>query len=105
MYLWYDCIVIFGNPDNYVARGFVSCMKKNICVRDVKFPSAMPVKDPEPDTRDGRRWYFSDGDIGSCCQDEEAVRAFDSRFPEKEKKWMPSQEESFIHCRSVLRNE
>ncbi len=104
MYLWYDCIVIFGNPDNYVSRGFVSCKKKNVCVGDIEFPTAMLVKELEPDVLDGRLWHFSDADIGSCCADEEAFLAFESHFTEKEKKWMPSQEEFFIHCSSVIRN-
>ena len=30
--LGYDTIVIFGNPDNYVARGFKSCKKYNVCL-------------------------------------------------------------------------
>lgn len=101
--LGYDCIVIFGNPDNYVARGFVSC-KKNICVGASEFPAAMLVKELIPDALDGRLWHYSDSDIGSCCADEAACNAFDALFPAKEKKWMPSQEEFFIHCNSILRN-
>lgn len=30
----YEVIVIYGNPDNYVARGFKSCKKYNVCRQD-----------------------------------------------------------------------
>ena len=32
--LGYDAIVIFGNPDNYVSRGFVSCAKYGISMEE-----------------------------------------------------------------------
>ena len=31
-----------------------------------------------------------------------AVEAFDATFPEKEKKWMPSREEFYIHSHSSV---
>lgn len=46
--LGYDVIVIFGNPGNYVARGFKSCKKYNVCLEDGTFPSAMLVKELKP---------------------------------------------------------
>jgi RNA polymerase sigma-70 factor (ECF subfamily) len=42
--LGYDVIVIFGNPDNYVSRGFKSCKKYNVCLENGTYPSAMMVK-------------------------------------------------------------
>jgi hypothetical protein len=37
-----------------------------------------------------------------CCDDAEAVAAFDATFPKKEKKWMPSQEEFYIYSHSSV---
>ena len=34
----YDVIVIFGNPGNYVCRGFVSCKKHNISLENEIYP-------------------------------------------------------------------
>ena len=36
--LGYDVIVIFGNPNNYVSRGFKSCKKYNISLENGTFP-------------------------------------------------------------------
>ena len=36
--LGYEVIVIFGNPGNYVSRGFKSCKKYNVCIEDGTFP-------------------------------------------------------------------
>ena len=46
--LGYDVIVIFGNPGNYVSRGFKSCKKYNICLEGDMFPAAMMVKELKP---------------------------------------------------------
>lgn len=35
-----EAIVIFGNPDNYVSRGFKSCRRFNVCLEGGVFPSA-----------------------------------------------------------------
>lgn len=54
----YDSVVIFGHPGNYVARGFVSCLKVNVCVGDGYFPTAMLVKSLTEDAFDGRPWRY-----------------------------------------------
>ena len=36
----YDTVVIFGNPDNYVSRGFKSCIRYNVCLEGDIFPTA-----------------------------------------------------------------
>ena len=41
----YDVIVIFGNPDNYVARGFRSSRKYNISLDGDVYPAALMVKE------------------------------------------------------------
>ena len=41
----YDVVINFGNPDNYVARGYKSCKKYNVCFGDGEgfFPAALLV--------------------------------------------------------------
>lgn len=98
----YDVVVIFGNPDNYVARGFKSSKKYNVCLEGNRFPSALLVKELQDGVLDGRRWYFHESSFGEACADEAAVADFDAAFPPKEKCWKPSQEEFYIHSHSVI---
>lgn len=99
--LGFDVIVIFGNPGNYAARGFKSCKKYNVCLEQGVFPAAMLVKELKPGALDGRRWYYYESPAYHI--DSDKVREFDSLFEPKEKKWMPSQEEFYIHSHSVIR--
>ena len=98
----YEAVVIFGNPDNYVARGFKSSRKYNVCLEGDRFPAALLVKELKDGVLDGRRWYFHESSFGDACADEEAVAAFDAAFPPKEKRWQPSQEEFYIHSHSSI---
>ena len=98
----YDVVVIFGNPDNYVARGFKSSRKYNVCLEGDRFPAALLVKELRGGVLDGRRWYFLESSFGEACADEGAVTAFDATFPPKEKCWQPSQEEFYIHSHSSI---
>lgn len=98
----YDTVINFGNPDNYVARGYKSCKKFNVCFGDGVFPCALLVKVLKDDALDGRKWFYHQNDSDACCDDEEAVEAFDRLFPPKEKAWQPSQEEFYIHSHSVI---
>lgn len=59
-----EVVVIFGNPDNYVARGFKSSRKYNICLEGDRFPSALLVKELKDGALDGRRWYFHESSFG-----------------------------------------
>lgn len=97
----YQVIVIFGNPDNYVARGFKSCKRYNVCVGDGVFPAAMLVKELVPGTLDGRRWFFHESP--ACEIDSAKAEAFDVTFPPMKKEFRPSQEEFFIHSSSIIR--
>lgn len=98
----YEVVVIFGNPDNYVARGFKSGRKYNVCLEGDHFPAALLVKELRSGALDGRRWYFHESSFGEACADEEAAAAFDATFPPKEKRWQPSQEEFYIHSHSSI---
>lgn len=99
--LGYDVIVIFGNPGNYVARGFKSCKKYNICLEDGSFPSAMLVKVLMPDALDGRKWAYHDSEVMQF--DEKEAQLFDDGLENMEKKYQPSQEEFYIHSHSFIK--
>ncbi len=98
----YDTVINFGNPDNYVARGYKSCKRFNVCFEPDFFPAALLVKELEEGVFDGRRWYYHPSDVDAPCDDEEAVERFDALFPPKEKGWQPSQEEFWIHSHSAI---
>ncbi len=100
--LGYDTIIIFGNPGNYVARGFKSCHKYNVTLEGGFCPMAMMLKELIPNILDGRRWIYKGSDFDAVCDDEKAVEDFDRLFPPKEKAWQPSQEEFYIHCHSSI---
>ena len=99
--LGYDVIVIFGNPNNYVSRGFKSCKKYNVCLEDGAYPSAMTVKELKPGTLDGKRWIYHDSPVMRI--EEQEVQGFDESLEKMEKKYQPSQEEFYIHSHSVIR--
>jgi len=99
----YDVNVIFGNPGNYISRGFISCKKKNVSfVVDGNFPTALLVCELVPGALVGRKWMYMPSTAADCCEDAAAVDAFDAAFPPKEKKWMPSQEEFSIYSHSSV---
>lgn len=98
----YDTVINFGNPDNYVARGYKSCKKYNVCLEGEVFPAALLVKELTEGALDGRKWYYYQCDADAPCEDEEAVEKFDSQFPPKVKAWQPSQEEFYIHSHSAI---
>ena len=100
--LGYDVIVIFGNPDNYVARGFKSCKKYRVSLEGGIYPAALLVKELRPGALDGKNWCFRESPVGELCGDTEAVAAFDAGFPPKEKGWQPSQEEFYIHSHARI---
>ena len=99
----YDVNINFGNPGNYVSRGFVSCKKKNVSfVREGNYPTALLVAELVPGVLEGKKWMFVPSTAADCCEDTAAVEAFDATFPPKEKKWMPSQEEFYIYSSSSV---
>ncbi len=94
----YDVNINFGNPGNYVSRGFVSCKKKNVSfVAPGNFPAALLVCELIPGVLAGKKWMYIPSTAADCCENAVAAQAFDSTFPPKEKKWMPSQEEFYIY--------
>lgn len=96
----YESVIIFGHPSNYVARGFVSCRRMNVCVGDGYFPTAMLVKKLVDDVFDGKRWTFVES--SACEFDISDAEKYDELFPLKEKKILPSQEEFYIYSHSRI---
>ena len=101
----YDTVINFGNPDNYVARGYKSCRKYNVCFEGDIYPAALLVKTLKEGVFDGRKWYYHQNDADVPCGDEQAVEEYDKLFPPMEKAWQPSQEEFYIHSHSVINRE
>ena len=102
--LGHDTVVIFGNPDNYVCRGFVSCKKHNVCMPGGVYPAALLVRELREGALDGKRRYYIGSTASEPCADTAAVEAFDATFPPREKCWQYSQEEFYIHSHSLLRD-
>lgn len=101
--LGYDVITIFGDPANYVARGFKSCHKYNVCLEGDVYHSSLLVKELVPGVLDGRKWYFYESPVGELMS-AEGFEEFDKTFPVMEKAWQPSQEIFYIQCRSTIGN-
>ena len=98
----YDTVINFGNPANYVARGYVSCKKKNVCLGEDIYPTALLVRELISGVLDGKKWQYIQNDADVCCEDTVAVETFDATFPPKEKAWRPSQEEFYIYSHSCV---
>lgn len=98
--LGYEAIVIFGSPENYVSRGFVSCEKYQVRTADGDYPAAMLVKELVPGVLSGKSWIYRDSAV-MAVSEEEAER-YDSGFPPMKKEWRPSQEEFYILSRASL---
>lgn len=98
--LGYDAIVIFGNPGNYVARGFKSCKKYNICTENRGYPAAMMVKELVKGTFDGRKWVYYESPVMQL--DEEKAQRFDDTLEKMEKRHQTSQEEFYILSNSYV---
>lgn len=99
--LGFDVIVIFGNPGNYVSRGFKSCKKFNVCVAPDTFPLAMLVKELVPNALDGRSWTYHDSPVMNLDLDE--AKLFDDQLEKMEKKYQPSQEEFEMFSQAFLK--
>ncbi|MBE5781362.1 MAG: N-acetyltransferase [Clostridiales bacterium] len=98
----YGAAVIFGNPANYVGRGFVSCKKMNVTLGESNFPTALLVCELIPGALGGKHWRYIPSDADTCVLDTAAVDAFDATFPPMEKAWAPSQEEFYIYSHSSV---
>lgn len=98
--LGYEAIVIFGNPGNYVGRGFKSCRKYNVRADNGTYPAAMMVKELVPGSLDGRKWTYHESPAFEI--DEEKAQAFGGEPGPLERKTLPCQEEFYILSQAVL---
>ena len=98
--LGYPAIAIFGDPDNYVARGFRSCKRYNVCLEGDVYPAALLVKELKPGFFDGRKLVFRESPAYEI--QERDAEAFDAGFPPKDKAFRPSQETFFILSHSTI---
>lgn len=96
----YDVIVIYGDPNNYVGRGFKCCKKYSVCLEQDVYPCAMLVKELKPGALGGCKWYYYDSPV--FRYDNEEALKFDDLFEKKEKKELPCQEAFFIFSNSVV---
>lgn len=96
----YEVIVIYGNPDNYVARGFKSCKKFNVCREDGAYPAAMLVKELKEGVLDGRKWFYRESSAYEF--EKEDAEKFEEQFEPMKKEYLPCQEEFYIHSHSVI---
>ena len=60
MELGFDTIVIFGNPENYISRGFKSCKKYKVSIGEQVYPTAMLVKELVPGALAGKSWTYQE---------------------------------------------
>lgn len=98
----YDMVVIFGNPGNYVSRGFISCKKYNISLEGGVFPAAMMAKELKPGAlKEGKWTYYSSPAME--FDEAEALR-YDDSLEKMERRVQPSQEEFYIHSHAMLQD-
>lgn len=95
-------IIIFGNPSNYVPYGFVSASDFNISTEDGNFPMAMLVLPLYENALNDIEGAYSHAPVFNQIT-REAVEAFDSAFPPKEKKQQWTQVEFGINSRAKMR--
>lgn len=101
--LGYRAIVIFGNPGNYVSRGFKSCKRYNICIADGSYPAAMLVKElVEGTIISGEKWFYHESP--AYVIESADAEKFDEQFEPMKKEFRSSQEEFYIHSHSIIRN-
>lgn len=97
--LGYEAVVIFGNPENYIPRGFKSCKRYGVSLGN-EYPAALLVKELKEGALSGHKWEFRESaayDIGAGFEE------FDRDFPHLEKGYAPSQELFYIYSNSRLR--
>ena len=94
----FEAIVIFGNPENYISRGFKSCKRYNVAISEGVYPVALLVKELREGTLSGTGWIYEESSAFEF--DEAAADEFDRDFPQMEKGYNPSQELFYIYSKS-----
>jgi putative acetyltransferase len=93
-------LMILGHPYNYVTYGFKNCIDFNVSDSEGRYPMGQLVLELEPGVFKGKKWQAVFSSV--CDVDSQKVLEFDKQFPEKEKKYQPSQEDFSITVRAYL---
>ena len=99
--LGYDVIVIFGNPGNYVARGFKSCKNYNVGISKDVFPVPLLVKELKINALQGENWIYKESDVFNIKEEDAAE--FDKDFEQFKKEYRSSQELFYIYSNSFIK--
>lgn len=98
--LGYDAVVIFGNPGNYIPRGFISCKKCGVHLENGVYPTALLVLELKQGVLAGQDWSYIESE--AYALDQSKAEAFDRQFPPAKKEHRPSQEEFYIYSHSQI---
>ncbi len=96
----FDCVVIFGNPENYISSGFKSSKKYNVSTGDGIFPTAMLVKELKTGALAENKWVFHES--SAYEMDKAGFEEFDKTFEQCEKGYQISQELFYIYSHSRI---
>lgn len=97
----YDTVVLYGNPDNYVSRGFKSCYKYRVHIPGDIYPAALLVRELEKGALAGHTWEYHESKAFDV--DLSGFEEFDKKHEPMKAAYKPSQEEFFIHRHSVIK--
>ena len=98
--LGYEAVVIFGNPENYIPRGFKNCKKYNVALAEGVYPVPLLVKELKEGVFDGRLWLYKESTAYEI--DEKDADEFDKSFPQMEKGYLPTQDLFYIYSNSKM---
>lgn len=98
--LGYDTIVICGNPENYIARGFKSCKRYNIATDEGVYPVPLLVKELKEGALERKKWIYRESPAYRF--DEKDAKKFDLSFEPMTKGYQPSQELFYIYSNSRM---
>ncbi len=96
----FEAVVIFGNPENYVAQGFKSCRRFNVAAAEGVYPVALLVTELKDGALSDNKWIFAESSAYEF--DEKAAEEFDKSFPKMSEERLPSQELFYIYSNSRL---
>ncbi len=101
MDMGFDTVVIFGNPENYVSRGFqnASHFSVNLSASNT-YPVALLVRELVPGVLKGKKWIYRESPLFEppfFQPDSVQAMDFDSTFSPLPKEYRPSQELFYIY--------
>ena len=97
----YEAVVIFGNPENYIARGFKSCRRYDVSFGNGEYPVALLVKELKEGALAGKSFIYKES--SAYEYDPEMAKEFDKTFEHIPKEYRPSQELFYIYSGSKMK--